>query len=298
MSKLTKVSVLSLLAGSFMALNSAAAVDMDDIHKQLDIMGNIMQDSANQVDGNKRHRVSRVDSHYLAGQGVLFTLSMNASRFADFPVAPVVPVPPVGESGEALFGEGFEVVIEQALEDAALVAERVNDGLRQQLEEQRTLREQERELAYAMRDLARQERDLKYQKLHVEKQQKQELKQQLEKIEQKKAEIAESKQAIEAQNKQYREKVAALKQQRLAEKQQFLHSLEQNLAQVMCRYGGGLRQIPDEQYVSVIIKGAGEQQRQGNKDKVIVFKKADIKSCVLESIDSKALLSKANSYQY
>lgn len=303
----TKVLIPITLA--FSSTVSLAAADYDDLHQQMNIMADIIKTSANKQSQANTPKVSAIESYYLAGQGSVFTLqvarsyghSMNrvlAISPVRAPQAPQAPRAVKDLDQEGLFGQNFEVVIEEALEDAAIAMEYASEQLQQNSEEQRQLREQEREISYQLRDLEREKRDLNYQKMHLDDQQKTENEQELAVLEQRKAELDSAKQKLLASQKQYQAKAEQAKAEREQLQQAYYANLATNVSNVLCNYGGGLKALPNDEKVSVIIKGAGSKTRSASKDKVIVFKKSDIKSCVVEKISAKQLFAKANSYDF
>ncbi|WNC67469.1 hypothetical protein RI845_13195 [Thalassotalea nanhaiensis] len=303
--------VLPLALASVMFGSNANAMDFDKLHQQLDIMSDIIKTSIKKQNDNKGAQLTRIESHYLAGQGVVFNLNVSRVRHYGYSVAPpVMPVMPVapraplaprspkGHEGEELFGENFEIVIEEAMEEAAIAMEIANESMRYEVEEQRELREQERELSYELRDLAREERDLNYEKLHLDDDEKAEYQQEVAQLEKRKAAIEQAKLKVKKRADEYRAKVKKLQAEKAKQQQMFYAQLETSITDVLCSYGGGLKELPDSEYVSMIIKGAGTTEHGRTKDKVLVFNKLDVKNCVLERIDAAGLLSKANGYQF
>ena len=160
--------ISALFAG---ALNGGiAAADeqqpYEKLSKQLDIMNNIFVSSL-QAQQDKSLKSTKVDSLYLAGQGVVFTVKSassyswgsNAFNFA-FPdvIAPVDPVAPRSHSSSSSFSfsDNNDELIEQ-----------MESAYEQQREHFREFRDQQRDLAYELRDLERESRDLAYQLRNV-----------------------------------------------------------------------------------------------------------------------------------
>ena len=79
---------------------------------------------------------------------------------------------------------------------------------------------------------------------------------------------------------------------------QHFDKLTTTVADTICMYGNGLKAIPKDEHVSVIIKLAGDKAGRHYQDKVFVFTKKDINSCANDKITSKKLLVKANKYQF
>jgi hypothetical protein len=79
------------------------------MHKQLDIMSNIIKSSVSDQGGRKGSKITSIESTYLKGQGIVFTINSSSGNnqwgnfnfnFAmpDFPAVPVAPIPPVPPS--------------------------------------------------------------------------------------------------------------------------------------------------------------------------------------------------------
>lgn len=296
--------VLPLALATAMTSQQTNAMDYDQLHQQLDIMSGIIKSSIQKQSDNKGPRLTKIDTHYLSGQGVIFELGITRVSFYHLPVAPVMPVSPrvpeapEGFENEELFGENFEIIIEEAMEEAAVAIEIANEYTRSNNEEQRVFREQEREIAYEKRDLAREERDLNFQSMHIDKEDKAQHQAELDELKKRKDKIKRMQVDLEKRTKVFKEQSAKVKAEKEKQKELFNNQLEISVSQTLCNYGGGLKALPDAEHVSMIIKGAGNKSGARNKDKVLVFKKSDIKNCVLEKIDAKALLSKANGYQF
>ena len=283
------------------------AVDYDKLHQQLAIMSDILTTSIKSQNTTKGPRISRIESQYLAGQGVVFNLSssrvshysiLESVHMPDVPRAPRAPRAVEGVEHTELFGEDFELVIEEAMEEAAIAIEIVNEQARDNIEQQQEMREQERELAYELRDIAREERDLNYQKLHSEKDEHAELEAEAKELNQRKAKLEKMRVDVKrraAEHRKLREKAAKEKKQ---QQQTFFANVETSIASALCSYGAGLKELPDEERISMVLKSAGEMSGNRIKDKVLIFNKSDIKDCVIEKIDSKGLLAKANGYQF
>jgi hypothetical protein len=75
---------------------------------------------------------------------------------------------------------------------------------------------------------------------------------------------------------------------------------EQNLYVVMCNYGSTLRALPEDEKLSVILKGLGEDTATTTRrpDKVHVLHKRDIQQCLQEEIDVAELIARSEQYSY
>ena len=95
-----------------------------------------------------------------------------------------------------------------------------------------------------------------------------------------------------------RKELAEKKQARVKEQKQQLASLakqvDKSLSLTLCDYGSGLRNLPNDEHVSFIIRGVSE----GKTEQVKVFKKSDIKKCVVGDIKAAQLLEKASTYSF
>ena len=101
---IAKAMITGTLAASAVG-TTAIADEYASMHKQLNIMSKIIKSSMNEDQSRRSSRINGVDSVYLKGQGVVFTISSNAHHshwgnynfnfvMPDVPVAPVAPVSP------------------------------------------------------------------------------------------------------------------------------------------------------------------------------------------------------------
>ncbi|WP_206483565.1 hypothetical protein [Thalassotalea sp. G2M2-11] len=286
------------------------AEQFSSMHKQLDIMSNIIKSSVSIDKEDKGKRVTDVDSVYLKGQGVVFTIETNAyfqqwrtgrfNLFAnDIPPVPSVPaVPDIHLSHEDVDEEALNEKIEEAMEQAAEEYELAIESMENEREAYRQLQEKQRDLSYEVRELEREKRDFEYQMRRADKETKAELK-----AEQKK--IASKKATLDKLAKKLQAKAVALKErqkQKIKEKEieriKHYRSLTVSLVESFCFYGNGLRALPRGEKLSLIIKGAGEKSRNGYKDKIYVFNQKDLNECASEKITPNDLLAKGQGYQF
>lgn len=93
--------------------------------------------------------------------------------------------------------------------------------------------------------------------------------------------------------------LAAARQRRESQWQGEVASLESDLFGLLCDYGASLRDLPDNEYLTVILKGlgqdAGAQERQ---DLIHVVSKRDLLQCQSGAISVNELKSRAVSYSY
>lgn len=303
---------LALIFSSSYSVQAATATNYDDLHQQMSIMADIIKNSVSNQSEPSSPSLGSIESYYLQGQGAVFNLKVSRGNtffikyFSDVtpvmapraPKAPKAVMPVVGIEESELFGEDYEIIIESALEEAEHSMELVHEQMRMTSDEQRQLREQEREIAYQLRDIEREKRDLNYQKLHLDKNEAAENKQELVELDKRKAALDKAMAKLDKVNKEYQAKISKSQQQALQAQQKFYQELQASVVEVMCSYGAGLKAVPDKEFINIVIKGAGDKVNKRVKDKVLSFNKADIKSCVIEKISPKQLLSKANQYQF
>lgn len=303
-----------LVLSSMLVAASASADDHPyaKLQQQISTMSKIMSDNLPKVNG--RHGTS-IASTYLAGQGIVFKIDSSpfshwqwSSHAIDIPEfdVPVPPTPPVvvGDGDfemEFYDDENIRMVIQQSMEDAEDIIEIVKERYHNQKEEARELRDQERELAHEMRSLERELRSLEYRNRRVEsddKEEQQEISKEMAEIKQEKEKLAARKEKIAKQKKAVKAETKKLEQKRALEKKKYYEQIGQSITESLCHFGNGLRALPKNENVNVIVKGAGGRSTQRTRDVIYVYSKADIRDCSLEKIDEKKLLTKAKSYQY
>jgi len=305
----TKITTKFALVSSALLLAfsaHSAEKSYDNLHKQLDIMNNIMLSSAKASQNSRQSLIRSIDSVYLQGQGAIFTITSNhgGSSHRQFfqmvsPVAPVASVsgmPPMSDGHRIVIEDDEDFVIE--FSDNEDEFERVIEIYEQQREGARELRSEQREIAYEMRDIARERKDIEYQLQRVEKNTKDKLAKKLKKLEKEQVALNKNKEQLEKkviqQNKQ-------LKQQNVAQQKarvQHFSTLNNTLVETLCLYGNGLQAVPSTEHISLIIKDAGSKSRRGYKDQILVFNKKDISACSNSKLTAKKLLSKAEKYQF
>ena len=283
---------------------------MKDMHKQLNIMSNIITSATSSKRNESEGEVNNVSSLYLYGQGVVFTISTNAfsNRWGNFgfnfsmpalpPIAPIAPVSKMPPRERDQFERNIEETVENAMELASSKYEFAMEHANEDRERYRDLRDEQRDLKYQQRELERLARDLEYQSKRADADAQKELKEELQSLEKKKLEFEKSRKTIEKQVA----KVRAEQQKQIADQEKkrvsYYQGLTTSLAETLCLYGNGLRALPKEERVSLILKSGGVKEGRRYKDQIYVFNKKDISACSIDKINVEKLLAKAKKYQF
>ncbi|MEQ8409896.1 MAG: hypothetical protein RKH07_16630 [Gammaproteobacteria bacterium] len=81
--------------------------------------------------------------------------------------------------------------------------------------------------------------------------------------------------------------------------QQEFVSFEEQLYTAMCDFGASLRELPDNENISVILVGLGEDGEDNRRtDKVHIYSVADLRACQRGNIDAAVLQERASAYSY
>ena len=146
-----------------------------------------------------------------------------------------------------------------------------------------------------LREAEREKRDIEFNqsltKLDNEQQQELKMLQQKTKLLQEKlAEVAKEAELSRKQLEEQRAKQLAEQQQQTAA---MVKAVGEKFSQVLCDYGASLRDMPDNEYVTLQVNNRGSDGRY-----YWVIKKADINQCMTGKMKAKDLLAKATSYQF
>ncbi len=90
-------------------------------------------------------------------------------------------------------------------------------------------------------------------------------------------------------------------QSRLAREEQWQRDLvafEANLFKVVCDYSAALRPLPEEEHLTLLLKGLGEETDIRRADRIHVLQKAEMQRCLLGEITSEQLQDGARTYSY
>lgn len=284
-----------------------------DMHKQLSIMSDIIKSSVSDKSTSQRSKINSIESTYLRGQGVVFTISSAANNsqwgnysfnfsMPEMPHMPEIPVAPFAAELNQNFQENYDIdineTVTQAIESAAGSYERAMEMFEKNRDRTRDLREEQRELAYNLRDVEREKRDLNYQLSRAGDERKAELKQELKALEKQEEKLLAHKVKISQLTNEVAAKQKAEQEKRMLERVNYYQQLTVKLTETLCLYGNGLKALPKNEHVSVILKSAGEKSANRYKDSILVFNKTDIANCSADKITPATLMSKGQAYQY
>ncbi|XOV79427.1 MAG: hypothetical protein ACFHVJ_00340 [Aestuariibacter sp.] len=312
--------IVALGIAAYISTAAGTTIDMNKLYKDAEIMRNILVTSLKQNNERGGIRFHSVDSTYLQGQGLLFEVKTNSGgwnfnfNFAEIMGQNfVVPTPPEPSELPNVFistdGENsthFQIDIEDDfLEIAEQAREIAREALRETRDKFRELRQNERELSWEAREIERRLRDIEFEMRHADEQrmrhlkdQQKELQKEQAELEEKRAEIARYAEELEAKEKAAREKQHAEEAARI---KRFLAAFEATVAETLCSYGGGLRDLPSDEKVNFVLTDFGERtttRGRDKMDKVYVFSNKDIKNCVADKIDENKLIERAETYMF
>ena len=295
----------SVLATLLMTNVSHAGVDMNAMHKQLNIMNNIFKTSLNEIENSGKFRVSSVESLYLAGQGVVFTVNSGghfthwAGDSFTFISAPPAPVAPVIEQ-EIIGDVDVDEIVIRTMEAQSHDYESAIEAMEQARELVRELRDEQRDVTYELRDVERELRDKKYQEKRAatDKEVVKELKIEIKALEKEKRSLLDQKKVLAEKNKKQDNALKEKKAKQLAQRAEFNKQLHAQFSDSLCSYGNSLKALPKGEKVSLVIKRGGETVDRRALDKVIIFEKSDVLQCVIDKINAKQLLSKSTQYSF
>ena len=283
------------------------------LHKQLSIMSDIIKSSVTDKSANQLSKINSIESTYLRGQGVVFTISSAANNsqwgnysfnfsMPEMPTMPEMPAAPIAPEVNQNFHEKFDIDINQtvshAMESAAVGYERIVEIFEHNRDKTRELREEQRELAYNLRDVEREKRDLNYQLARASDERKAEIIKDLKSLEKQESKLNEDKVKITDKANDLAKKQKAEQSKRIEHRAEYYQQLTVKLTETLCLYGNGLKELPKQEHVSVILKSAGEQSSGRYKDSILVFTKEDIASCSADKISAAKLMEKSQAYQF
>lgn len=298
--------IIGVVALTLSALTPAVANEHAELKKELEIMSSVVQTALKQSPKDSPIRVRSIKSTYLAKQGVVFTLGVSghhSSVMIDieniFHNVAKAPLPPItimsGDKDISFdFSTEWEEFGEQAFEELHETLERTSEQLRD-------LHEKRRDSQWEKRELERELRKLEFQVRSGPKEDKQtaeaemkEIEKQIAKLNKKGEEMAAFAKEIESEQKKQNAARVAAKEKAT---KQFLSGFEAEMGDILCRFGGGLRALPEDEHVTLILQNMSSNHDK-RLDRIYVFGVNDIKRCLQNKIDTNELLTLANVYDF
>ena len=304
MNKLTKITSLLALT---LSMTGHAATNYAELNKELEIMNSVLATTLKQTSKEEAIRFRGLETSYLASQGVVFQVStsrgswgLNLDLRQFIPGTPTPPSAPIVIGGD---GRSFQIEVqedwEHMIEDTVRQVENV---FRESNEQLREIRGEARELSWEMREYERRMRDLNFELRNADDDRKaniqsnlDELNEEIAELKQRQMELEEYASTLETEQKAQVEKQKNAYQQA---NKAFLSAFEERIADTLCRFGAGLRALPDDEHISFVLKNFHANENTGKQDRIYVFKETDVKSCVQERIDAPELLAKATVYEF
>lgn len=271
--------------GITVAAYAAQPDNLERAAKDLEIMSHIIQTSLQPEDSNRRFMWrQQVDAHYLAGQGVVFSIHLPGSgNFYNYisaagdhgavftAAAPMPPVPPVeidGQTGFVVSSSGFSSATQSDEQRKAM--EEIRDAMR---EKERAMQSVQREIRDVQRQIARADNDTK------------ELDKKMKELEKNLNAQAD---ALEQQRKTYTDVVTDMEKKNQAQREENNKIITHQIVKSLCDYGSTLKSLKSGERVSLILENYAD-----NRDQIYVFDYKDIASCT----SSDKLMNSAIAYQ-
>jgi len=308
MKMLNRLYIIGALAAAMQISPVAAKTNTIELAGELEIMSNILQTALKQDTSEGNMRVNTIGYTYLQDQGVIFNIDVSRYGSRQFfifnnghPSVPPAPHEPMVFDMPDLDIDMDEDEIENRVEEAMERAEYLSQESSSKL---RALSEKLRELSWEQREYERRRRDLEFEKNTSDKKRRTALDEQLSELnaelkilDAKRTEVQRYKAKTEAERQ---EQVQQHKEAMEQAHKHFLANFEENLGQVLCRYGSGLRALDNNEYVNFVLAdfSVSSINKKGNQDRVYVFKHSDIQACVKDKIDQKTLFSNSQVYGF
>ena len=102
-----------------------------------------------------------------------------------------------------------------------------------------------------------------------------------------------------AQAEQLRERSEQLRVEQQQQWSEDRDALERRLFHVLCDFGAGLRSVPDDGYLSIVLNGLGDEDDAGERrDRIHVIDRDSLLQCQQGALDAVALQAAASSYDF
>lgn len=279
-----------------------------DLSNELEVLSNVVKTTFRQNQTERGWSIGQLQSSYLAGQGAVMNVSVGGhSRVWIEDIENIVTsmtLPPKAPKAPIVIdGDSFEFSIDSDWEAAAVDASRrIVEVFSSTTDQLRELRSEQRELSWQKRELEREIRNMEFATRQASEDEQETLRVEVERL-------REAVQALTEQEGELGEQLETMAQEQQARVEQqaslhqeayesFLATFESSLGDALCRFGAGLRALPNDEHVNVVLKGVEKGADGREKDRIYVFSKMDIKACVQESIDESGLLTQAQVYVF
>ncbi len=311
-----KALAIASLFGATLA-TSAVAQNLTELDKQLNIMSGVIDTALKQDTTKEGVRYRSIEATYLAKQGVIFTIHTGGrSMMFDFdfgdlmsviptpPSAPEAPTVTVVADGMHVESHGdYEFIVEQDWgETAERVVRQVEKIVRKTDEKLREFRSDRREIEWEIRELERRNRDLEFELRAADNERQREIEGEMKELKAELDRLQSRQQELQdyAQELAEEKKAELAKQREMQEKayKTFLANFEGSVGDTLCSFGAGLRELPDDEHISFILKNFGKGEDGKAQDRLYIFNKKSVKSCVAEKITPSDLLAKAEVYVF
>lgn len=292
------------------------AAKYEGLANELEIMSGVLNTSLRQNVTSENWRISNIETSYLAGQGALFTLSVRGqsgkwikdleSMVEGFVVMtpPEPPEPPTPNLTGSL--DDIETIVFESAREWEAYADatgiRFAEAFSESHERARDLRSMQREIAWEAREVERELRDITFELRHADEERKKELLAEKDQSQKKLAKVEAKAKSMKEELKTLEKEQEKQKAERREKQQQayksFLAGFEVGMSDTLCRFGSGLRGLPDNEHISVVLKDFDTDANNKRKDRIYVFTRTDIVKCVQQKIDANKLLANADVYSF
>ncbi len=302
----------SLLTITLLTMANAKAAnnaeDYSAIKKDIKVISKVLS-SSTELEGSRAHL--RVSGRYLAKQGIVFNITFphSSSGFSGSFNFSMPDIPDTPYLADVPSADEIEAIVEESLSQVGVISDYFDDEEDEEHEfvynnapesdaessardkerrafraEQKALRKHQKAMEKKARALEKQARKLSEEK-------------RIEFMQKNKKEIKEIRQKVKETAKKYKAKAIEFKKNRLAERQKNANKWTLNLMESFCSYAPYPRNLPNNEYVTLVLNNAfqGSHKRQ---DKVIVLNKKQLASCRDGKWNGERLLNQALSYNY
>ncbi|WP_302722844.1 hypothetical protein [Gilvimarinus gilvus] len=277
------MSRVSLKLLGLLLISSAANADTG-MNKDIDLLEGALQASIAGIDKTVHIGAHNLDSLYLPKQGVVYTLSN--------PYAHLI-------NGALHFNFDFNVGSDAPVISAEDVVGHMEEEQRHYWEMQSRMHQERLEFQMEMKEYERELKDMTFELESAKGKNRDEIEKHLEELQ---AAVEEGKKAMEQAEREFQKaqkqqnsQMQQRNQQVQLRMQSFVKAFEGEVAYTLCRFGAALKSLPDDQYISFVLKGMGAEvaHTEPRDNLVYVFRKEDVLKCVIGQLNEESLLEGA-----